>query len=170
MLLLCILQKKSFLKCRAVVRSCKNFLLRAAVAGPPSCKRSRRESCTGGNSVIAPVILILGSRGTWVVNHAPADLPPRKNSGVHWVWGGMSPTAGLDFVTYCADIQVAAKVSPPPAVPVGLQLCFSTFVYLYRLKLVPLHRRFLLLLLLLSQEFFLLQTVSSFGHTSVSAY
>jgi hypothetical protein len=40
MLLLCVLEKK-LLKWRAVVRSCKNFLLRA-VEGPRSCKKEIR--------------------------------------------------------------------------------------------------------------------------------
>jgi hypothetical protein len=39
---------KKLLKCRAVVRSCKNFLLRA-VAGPRSCKKkNQNERCRGG--------------------------------------------------------------------------------------------------------------------------
>jgi hypothetical protein len=34
---------KKLLKCPAVVKSCKNFLLRA-VAGPPSCKKKIRDN------------------------------------------------------------------------------------------------------------------------------
>ena len=80
----------------------------------------------------------------------------------------MGPRAGLYVVKYCADIQVATKISPPPAVHVGVQLRFSTFMYVYRLKLVLLLllRQFLLLL---PQDLFLVQTVSSIGPMNVDA-